>query len=638
MQFKHPELLWALFLLLIPIFIHLFQLRRFKKTPFTNVKFLKKVVSKSRKSSTLKKWLLLFTRLFLLAALIVAFAQPFFAKNEALKQRETVIYLDNSFSMQAKTDDLTLLENAKQELLEHIPENSKFSLFTNDGVFEGVTLKEIQNDLLAIPFTQKQLNLSEIHLKANSLLSNEENTIRDVIFISDFQQRMAPLPTDTVASFNSYAIPLFATDNKNIAIDTAYLSTNNAANLELSVELSSSDTDDNIPVSLFNGNKLIAKTSASFDTGKKTKVLFSLPSKETINGKITINDKHLFYDNALYFTINKKKKIKVMAIGETDTDFLKRIYTNDEFDFSTFSLNSVNYADIEKQNLIVLNELNTIPNSLQATLKTFTRNGGNLIIIPPENIDIPIYNEFLEPYFSTEFVQKTTVEKNISGIVFDHPLFENVFDKKVTNFQYPTVNQSYRIKTTAPKALSFQDGQPFLLGVDGIYIFTAPIQNNNSNFQSSPLIVPTFYNMGINSLRLSQLYAQIGPNTAVDIPVTLSKDQILKISKTDHEFIPRQQSAANKVSLFFDKNTVQEGIYIIKNGENLLANISFNHNRQESELTYLNMNAAENQRDSIASLFQEIQNEQNVDELWKWFVILALAFIGIEILLQKFLQ
>ena len=66
MQFKYPELLWALLLLLIPIFIHLFQLRRFKKTPFTNVKVLKsRVLAESRKSNTLKKWLLLLTRLLL---------------------------------------------------------------------------------------------------------------------------------------------------------------------------------------------------------------------------------------------------------------------------------------------------------------------------------------------------------------------------------------------------------------------------------------------------------------------------------------------------------------------------------------------------------------------------------------------
>jgi hypothetical protein len=37
MQFKHPEILYFLFLLVIPILVHLFQLRRFKKEFFTNV-------------------------------------------------------------------------------------------------------------------------------------------------------------------------------------------------------------------------------------------------------------------------------------------------------------------------------------------------------------------------------------------------------------------------------------------------------------------------------------------------------------------------------------------------------------------------------------------------------------------------
>ncbi|WP_420845199.1 BatA domain-containing protein [Maribacter litopenaei] len=42
-------------LLAIPIIIHLFQLRRFKKTPFTNVKLLKRVVSESEKEQCFKK-------------------------------------------------------------------------------------------------------------------------------------------------------------------------------------------------------------------------------------------------------------------------------------------------------------------------------------------------------------------------------------------------------------------------------------------------------------------------------------------------------------------------------------------------------------------------------------------------------
>ncbi|MCB0375980.1 MAG: BatA domain-containing protein, partial [Sinomicrobium sp.] len=31
MTFTHPEMLWALFLLIIPVIIHLFQLRKFRK-------------------------------------------------------------------------------------------------------------------------------------------------------------------------------------------------------------------------------------------------------------------------------------------------------------------------------------------------------------------------------------------------------------------------------------------------------------------------------------------------------------------------------------------------------------------------------------------------------------------------------
>ena len=148
MQFKHPELLWALFLLLIPILIHLFQLRRFKKTPFTNVKLIKKVVSESRKSSTLKKWLLLFSRLGLLAGLVIAFAQPFNASETALKEKENVFYLDNSFSLQTKTENGTLFQNTVQEFIKNIPEEQKFHLFTNDNVFLDVEIKDIQNDLL----------------------------------------------------------------------------------------------------------------------------------------------------------------------------------------------------------------------------------------------------------------------------------------------------------------------------------------------------------------------------------------------------------------------------------------------------------------------------------------------------------
>jgi len=120
---------------------------------FTNVKFLKKVVSESRRSSTLKKWLLLFTRMLLLAGLVLAFAQPFLAGSAALKEKETVIYLDDSFSMQAQKEGSSLLDNAVQSLLKKLPKDNRFSLFTNSAVFRNVELATVQNELLALPYS-----------------------------------------------------------------------------------------------------------------------------------------------------------------------------------------------------------------------------------------------------------------------------------------------------------------------------------------------------------------------------------------------------------------------------------------------------------------------------------------------------
>ena len=76
MLFKHPSVLYALFALLIPIIIHLFKLRKFQKTIFTNVAFLEKIKMQTRKSSQLKKWLVLLSRLLLFTAIILAFAEP----------------------------------------------------------------------------------------------------------------------------------------------------------------------------------------------------------------------------------------------------------------------------------------------------------------------------------------------------------------------------------------------------------------------------------------------------------------------------------------------------------------------------------------------------------------------------------
>ena len=161
MQFLHPEFFYALPALLIPVFIHLFQLRRFKIQAFTNVALLQKIRFQTRKSSQLKKWLILLIRLLAIACIIIAFSQPYLSNQTAEKNSsETVVYLDNSFSMQAIGSKGSLLNRAVQDVLTGFDETEKIGLFTNNQSYKSTSIKDLKTDLLSLEYSQNQLDLN----------------------------------------------------------------------------------------------------------------------------------------------------------------------------------------------------------------------------------------------------------------------------------------------------------------------------------------------------------------------------------------------------------------------------------------------------------------------------------------------
>ncbi|MFY7810964.1 MAG: BatA domain-containing protein, partial [Flavobacterium sp.] len=149
MHFKNPDLLYALFLIIIPILVHLFQWRKFKIEYFTNVKLLQKLSIQTRKSSKLKKYLLLFTRCFIFITLIIAFAQPFFkAKDIDNAQNQLYVAIDNSHSMQAIGKEGELMLSAINQLILETPEDYKLSILTNENAYWNTDIKTIKTQLL----------------------------------------------------------------------------------------------------------------------------------------------------------------------------------------------------------------------------------------------------------------------------------------------------------------------------------------------------------------------------------------------------------------------------------------------------------------------------------------------------------
>ena len=641
MQFKNPELLYALFLLVIPILIHLFQLRRFQKVEFTNVKFLKSVKLQTRKSSQLKKWITLLTRMLLLACVIIAFAQPFIPNTEDFNEvQETVIYLDNSFSMQAKGSNGTLLNEAIQDIINTLPEDESISLFTNDKTFRNITIKALKKDLIQLSHSPTQLNYDAAYLKGKQLFLNKGAATRNLVLVSDFQQKDNLLNFEADSTIQLKLVQPKSTLVSNISIDSIYVSNATAETLNLKVKLSNEvEPIENVSISLFNDDVLLTKSAVDID--KEAEATFTIPNNKIINGKLTIDDLGLQYDNTFYFNINSKPKIKVLAINEAaDDSFLKRIYTDDEFDFKSFKLNALNFNLIPEQNLIVLNELDVISNALKTALIAFKNDGGKLLIIPSNKIDINSYNLLLREANINAYSNINTNEKRITSINYNHPLLENAFYSKVTNFQYPKVEKSYRFGSNSNAVLSYEDGSPFLVGNTNTYAFSSAINSDNSNFKNSQLIIPVLYNMGLQSLKLSKLYYTIGQPNTIAIQTSIGQDDILTLDSDDASVIPLQKTYSKSVVLETEDFPNAAGILNVKNKDNVLQNLSFNYGRAESNLSYYDLNALTdtNVESSLATTINAIKSNTNVNALWKWFVIFALVFLIIEMLLLKYLK
>jgi hypothetical protein len=234
MQFKHPELLYAIISLVIPILIHLFQLRRFQKVEFTNVKFLKSVKLQTRKSSQLKKWLTLLTRMLLLTCAIIAFAQPFIPNTEDFNDvQETVIYLDNSFSMQAKGINGTLLNEVIQDIINTFPEAETISLFTNDNTYRKTTVKALKSDLITMSHSPSQMNYEAAYLKGKQLFSNDGAATKNLVLVSDFQQNRNPLTFEADSAVQLTLIQPKSNLVSNISIDSLYVSNSTAEALDI---------------------------------------------------------------------------------------------------------------------------------------------------------------------------------------------------------------------------------------------------------------------------------------------------------------------------------------------------------------------------------------------------------------------
>lgn len=638
MHFKHPEALYALLLLIIPILVHLFHLRKFKKTPFTNVKLLKKLQLQTRHRRSLKKWLVLASRLLAIAALVVAFAQPQWGKKTSENTDfKNIIYLDNSFSMHAKGQSGALLQKAVQELLETLPDEVPLHFLTNDQVLQEVEKNTIADLLWKNEKSPTENSYSKTALQINELIQRQPEANHRIYYISDFQKKSEGI--DAVLQLpNLVPVQLNAQGTGNISIDSLSIVERNTESIRLSVDLSAQNTGAKTSLSVFKNGLLESKISIDF-TQKNLGTNIDFNYEEGTSGYLSIEDEGLSFDNELYFHLDFSSQTKVLAINDEVSDvFLKKLYGDKTYQLTSVSYRQANFNAFGDQNFIVLNQIKNPSAALVAALKTFHQNGGSLcIILPPEFNE----NEYaLTQAFNFGKIEASKQSKLITRIAFEHPIFKNVFEKSIDNFQYPSTKAAVKLSYPGNSIIAYEDGSPFVSERNRVYVIHSPLERDYANFTESPIIVPLFDNMAQQSKMPGAIYYQIGNENRIRVEAQQQKDKVLQISKNEYSFIPQQRVFSNFIEVYTTDEPKESGIYDIGFDASIATRLAYNYPRDEHKLDYYSAEDFGSLKtyEGFSKAYQEISNNINNSSLWKWFLGLALLFLLIESLLLKFLK
>jgi len=687
MQFVNPLYLFGLLAIAIPVIIHLFNFRRFRKVYFTNVRFLQALKQQTQKQSQLRHLLILAMRILAIAALVLAFAQPYIPfsdKQSKLASRDAVsVFVDNSFSMEAVGTNGTLLDESKQkarEIVSAYKSTDLFQLLTSD--FEGrhqrlVTRDEFLTMLEEVKISSSVHTFSEIMPRQYDLLKNETSSRRTSYLVSDFQKSsFSNLDFRQDSAINTYLVPLKSSAVANVYIDSCWFvqptqQPGKTSILTARVWNKSENDLEKIPVKLLINNQQKSVASIDIKAGMSTTIElpFTVHQAGPQYGMLQVTDYPVTYDDKFYFSFDVLSSINVLAInGGSENRFLNALYAQDSsVRLTNLNEKSLDYGRLPQFDLIILNEIPSVSSGLAEEITRYVTNGGTILVLPASNADLASYNSFLSSIQAPSYQKLDTADTKVVRLSEESYLFRDVFERQqgkqvvATNTDLPKVSKHYPIvfssATLTVPLIGMLNGREFLTltnsGMGQVLQSAVPLDPAFSNFPQQALFVPVLYNIALISHPSHNLYNIIGDNKMIRIGTKVpGGDKVYKIKSMegDFEMIPQINSSGNMVNVFVGNQLPMAGNFRLMNDENVITSLAFNYNRRESDLSCYTLGEMETMLSkahlssfSVMKTGQKPLNEviaqiNNGTQLWRYFIWLALLMLLAEILLIRFFK
>ncbi len=671
MYFNNPDFLFGLFALVIPLAIHLFNFRRHKKIMFSNVALLRQVTIESKKQRNLLHRIVLLLRMLVIASLVLALAKPVFSPRDSKPMAvssDKFIYIDNSFSMISEGNRGRLFSNAihdAEQLVNTAQQDQRFIIRDNES--HGQSLKSLSKDEAGVKLSQLQLSPSPLMLSdmVVPLISNSDQQ-RQLLVFSDFQKNTADLlnlPADSNLYY--YFFPLEGIRYNNLTIDSLWFSDpllipGKSSTCWIRVTNRANSNYEKIPVvlSIDGQQKAVAGIDLPANTSVDISMSYTPEQAGWKYGQVKIEDYPVTFDDNLYFTLHVVPHVSILAINENqNSSLLRYLFESDSlFSLTEENANNVNYNQLNKYNLIILNSLSEITSGLNEQILQYLNQGGHVVLFSGNN---RAETSLLNKTGSGKIELIDTLKSRVASIKLTHPLFKNSIEKIPANSSLPVIQNHTRyifpVNSGVESLITLLNGDDLLsqkkVGQGHLYIISTGLDKKYGNLSTNLLFVPMMVGIASLSGTPEIHYHTIGKDELVRLKILKSSlgEKPLTMQQVGGEelFIPEQNIQQGILQLNLHGNIQNAGFYNLQLDDSLISSLAFNYSRNESDLSCYNSEQIDSlSRQAQLPYFQildlgdanypEVINALHKDSpIWKLFIIFALLALMAEGLLLR---
>lgn len=694
MTFLNPGILWALAAVAVPIIIHFFNLQRPKKVLFSNVAFVKEVKRTVVRRLKFKQWLLLLLRILAISCLVLAFANPVILSDNAQAltgNRSVAIVIDNSQSMQAGNEKGTYFPQAlslSREIIRAYTTQDEFLIMTSSDLKYNYGFNqqsEVLEELKTLQIGQNTLAHTEILSELESFFSRGNYQAQELYFLSDFQESTVMQDTASVRLTDSLVsvryVPLATREQNNVYVSdhkivSQIIEQGEPVNMSMTLVNDGENDARDINIRVMLDGKVVTIATESLDKGSsKTKTLSFTPGNSGwLSGYIELDDYPIEYDNRRYFSLYVPDQESVLLIESESSPNVHVLYESlfEQFDTRIVNTRNLSSISLEDYRAIIWLGMSQVSTGLTDKIQQYLESGGSMMIFPGKQVDLNSANSFLKS------IQLGTLENAIKteqGIPanqtdLDHPIFDGVFirsDEK-REFDAPSFFRYYPLSlssnTIHNRIMSLPNQAPMIVEsqINNGLVYFLPFFPDNSwtDFHLKTIFAPFMFRATqiMNQTQITQSSQEIG-NFSPKLIRSDIIDNILLVREEPKEENPVEiilepvLQGGNTVINFETVNSqlpLQPGNYRMMQGDELLERISFNVSDVESRLSTLDQSKLRRYLENRGMDYVEIldaQPEQLTSRitiekegipLWKYFIILAIVFLLLEILVIRLMR